>query len=64
MSEVQWIIPFLSNGDIAPMFETLQRLDNVAQVCILRIPVHEMRLDFHGHRWLAARRTVICVCIS
>jgi len=30
----------------------------------MRIPVHENRLDFHGHRGLAALRSVICVLIS
>jgi hypothetical protein len=64
ISEVLCVISFLSYGVIVPIFETLQRLDNVARVCVLRIPVHENRLDVHGHRGLAARRSVICVCIS
>lgn len=62
--EVLCVLRFLSYGDNVPTVETLHRMDNVAQVCFLRIPVQENRLDFYGHRGLTTCRSIICVCIS
>jgi hypothetical protein len=41
-----------------------QRLDDVDQDNVARIPIQQYQLDFYGYRRLKACRSIRCVCIA
>jgi hypothetical protein len=56
------MLPFLSYRDAAPVFEIQQRLYDVGQINVARIPVHQCHFGFSGTEgWEHVAVFIVCV---